>query len=53
MLLLDTDILIDIQRGHAPALAWFSSLTEIPNVPGLVVLRLLDGLEDVLVRELL
>ncbi|WP_242027342.1 MULTISPECIES: hypothetical protein [unclassified Sphaerospermopsis] len=29
MYLLDTDILIDIQRGHAPAIAWFSGLLEI------------------------
>ena len=28
MYVLDTDVLIDIQRGHAPALAWFASLTE-------------------------
>lgn len=46
MLLLDTDILIDIQRGYAPALAWFSSLTEIPNVPGLVVMELVQDAKN-------
>jgi hypothetical protein len=32
--LLDTDILIDIQRGHAPALAWFAGVDELPLVSG-------------------
>ncbi len=26
--LVDTDVLIDIQRGHPPAIAWFAGLTE-------------------------
>lgn len=43
MYLLDTDILIDIQRGHQPALAWFTSLEEIPSVPGFVVMELIQG----------
>jgi predicted nucleic acid-binding protein len=42
MYLLDTDILIDIQRGHAPAIAWFSSLSDVPNVPGFVVMELIQ-----------
>jgi predicted nucleic acid-binding protein len=42
MYLLDTDILIDIQRGHAPAIAWFSSLSEIPSIPGFVVMELIQ-----------
>ena len=28
MYLLDSDILIDIQRGYAPAQSWFQALTE-------------------------
>ena len=40
--LLDTDVLIDIQRGHPPSLAWFSSLTELPAVPGFVVMELVQ-----------
>jgi predicted nucleic acid-binding protein len=40
--LLDTDILIDIQRRHPPAVAWFVSLTERPAVPLLVVMELLQ-----------
>jgi predicted nucleic acid-binding protein len=41
MYLLDTDILIDIQRGHAPAIARFSSLSEVFSVPGFVVMELI------------
>jgi predicted nucleic acid-binding protein len=43
MLLLDSDVLIDIQRGRPPALEWFSSLTELPYVPGFVVMELIQG----------
>lgn len=42
MELLDTDILIDVQRGHPPAVAWFSALTSLPAVPGLVVMELIQ-----------
>ena len=38
----DTDVLIDVQRGHAPALAWFAALTELPSVPGFVVMELVQ-----------
>jgi predicted nucleic acid-binding protein len=39
---LDTDILIDVQRGHASALEWFGRLTELPCVPGYVVMELIQ-----------
>lgn len=42
MELVDTDVLIDVQRGHPPALAWFSGLTELPSVPGFVVMELVQ-----------
>ncbi len=42
MQLLDTDILIDIQRGHAPAVAWFAELTELPWVSGFTVMELIQ-----------
>ncbi len=42
MQLLDTDVLIDVQRGHPSAVAWFSTLTDLPAVPGLVVMELLQ-----------
>ena len=43
MYIIDTDILIDIQRGYAPALEWFASLQELPSVPGFVVMELIQG----------
>src|SRR5437588_11884287 len=42
MHLLDTDILIDIQRGHPPAVAWFGGLATLPSVPGFVVMELVQ-----------
>lgn len=42
MYLLDTDVLIDVQRGHPPALAWFAGLAEPPSVPGFVVMELVQ-----------
>jgi len=44
--LLDTDILIDVQRGHAPALAWFAGLPEMPSVPGFVVMELIQDAQN-------
>lgn len=43
MLLLDTDVLIDVQRGHEPAVAWLASLPERPSVPGIVAMELIQG----------
>lgn len=40
--LVDSDVLIDVQRGHPPALAWFAGLTELPAVPGFVVMELIQ-----------
>ena len=40
--LVDTDVLIDVQRGHPPALVWFAGLAELPAVPGFVVMELLQ-----------
>src|SRR5438477_5945556 len=42
MHLVDTDVLIDVQRGHPPALAWFAGLTDLPAVPGFVVMELVQ-----------
>jgi predicted nucleic acid-binding protein len=38
----DTDVLIDVQRGHPPALTWFGGLTDLPEVPGFVVMELVQ-----------
>ncbi len=40
--LLDTDVLIDVQRGHPPALEWFTSLTDLPAMSGFVVMELIQ-----------
>jgi predicted nucleic acid-binding protein len=40
--LVDTDVLIDVQRGHPPAVAWFAGLTNLPAVPGFVVMELVQ-----------
>jgi len=39
---LDADILIDIQRRHPPAVAWYASLSVYPTVPGLVIMELMQ-----------
>lgn len=46
MKLLDTDVLIDIQRGHPPAVEWFSGLRELPAVPGFVVMELIQDADN-------
>lgn len=42
MFLVDTDVLVDVQRGHQPAIAWLDAQTEVPSVPGLVVVELIQ-----------
>ena len=46
MELLDTDVLIDIQRDHPPARAWFSSLLTIPSICGFSGMELLQFSRD-------
>lgn len=46
MLVLDTDILIDVQRNHANALVWFAGLNEMPSVPGFVVMELIQDAQN-------
>jgi predicted nucleic acid-binding protein len=46
MILLGTDVLIDIQRGRPQALAWLSGLTELPAVPGFVAMELIQGAQN-------
>jgi predicted nucleic acid-binding protein len=44
MTLLDTDVLVDIQKGHPPAIVWMRQLTLADfAVPGAAVLELLAG----------
>ncbi len=46
MVLLDSDVLIDVLRGHPPALTWFSELPFVPAVPGLVVMELIQAADN-------
>jgi predicted nucleic acid-binding protein len=40
--LVDSEVLIDIQRAHPPSLAWFGGLTVLPAVSGFVVMELIQ-----------
>jgi predicted nucleic acid-binding protein len=54
VILLDTDILIDIQRGLTSAVEWFNQLDELPAVPGFVVMELIQGANNAAqVRQIL
>ena len=46
MYILDTDVLIDIQREHTPALTWFAGLTELPAVSGFVIMELIQDAQN-------
>lgn len=44
MIIVDTDVLIDVLRGHPPALQWLTSLGSIPlGIPGFVAMELIQG----------
>lgn len=43
MLLLDTDILVDVRRGYEPAVQWLESLTETPAISVITPFELLRG----------
>jgi predicted nucleic acid-binding protein len=46
MELVDADVLIDIQRKHPPAVAWFSGLAKLPAVPGFAVMELIQAAQN-------
>ena len=47
MILLDTDVAIDILRGFPPSVAWLQGLgTSVLGLPGLVVMELLQGCQN-------
>ena len=48
MLLLDTDVLIDVQRRHPPAVTWFAGLPEAPSIPGIVKMELVQAARNAL-----
>ena len=44
MVLLDTDVMIDILRGYPPALDWLRSLNDdVIALPGFVLMELIQG----------
>lgn len=45
MILLDTDVMVDILRGYEPAKEWLKSAQEI-GVPGLVAMELIQGCQN-------
>ena len=46
-MLLDTDVLVDLLRGHPPAVAWLAGLGATTlGLPGLVAMELLQGCQD-------
>jgi len=45
MILLDTDVMVDVLRGYEPAKEWLKSAQEI-GVPGLVAMELLQGCQN-------
>jgi predicted nucleic acid-binding protein len=52
MILLDTDIMIDLLRKYHPAVAWLSSLGEEEIVlPGFVAMELLQGCRNKVEQE--
>lgn len=47
MILIDTDIMVDVLRRYGPAVAWLDSLgTAVMGIPGLVAMELLQGCRD-------
>lgn len=47
MLLVDTDVMIDVMRNHTPAINWLQTLhQEQVGLPGLVVMELLQGCQN-------
>ncbi len=45
MILLDTDVMVDILRGHEPAKVWLETVDEI-GVAGLVAMELIQGCQN-------
>jgi tRNA(fMet)-specific endonuclease VapC len=42
-MLLDTDVMVDVLRGHGPAVTWITNYTSPIGIPGLVAMELLQG----------
>lgn len=47
MILVDTDVMVDVLRGYEPAIQWLNELQEQEiGVPGLVAMELLQGCQN-------
>ena len=46
MYILDTDILLDVLKGNKPAIAWLSSLTEVPSITNTVFTELMETVRN-------
>jgi predicted nucleic acid-binding protein len=46
MILLDTDVLIDIIRSHPSAVSWLDSTPDTPRIPGLSAMELAFGSQN-------
>lgn len=47
MIFIDTDVMVDVLRRYAPAVAWLGSLgSTVVGIPGLVAMELLQGCRD-------
>jgi tRNA(fMet)-specific endonuclease VapC len=47
MIQIDTDVAVDLLRGHAPATGWLQSLGQAPiGLPGLVTMELIQGCQN-------
>lgn len=47
MLVVDTDVMVDLLRGYQPALDWLQNLGDEPLlIPGFVVMELIEGCKN-------
>jgi hypothetical protein len=53
MILLDSDVMIDLLRRYPPAVEWFDSIEEEEEIlfPGYVVMELIQGCRDKIEQE--
>src|SRR5438094_6137230 len=50
-MLLDTDVMIDFFRGHAPAVAWLLALPPPIGLPGIVAMELIQGCRNLVEQQ--
>ena len=47
MILLDTDVMVDILRGYEPAITWLAAVADDEiGIPGLVAMELIQGCQN-------